>query len=315
MASAQYNRYIWLVDTIRSAGKITRAEIDRKWSNSHYNENHESTFPDRSFFRCKREIKSIFGIEIKCKRSRECSIYYIANPDDDSHSQTKQWLLSEFALSQSLDASRELQDQIVYEHIPEGTQYLTTIVEALRDHKILLISHLRFDSNEPPHVFYMSPLCLKAFKQRWYIIGLIEELDGTNKTGNEPRTYALDRVKHLELTDRKFKYPKNFHPQEYFAPHYGVFCGKDYKPEFIRARFSRKRLRMSAPSRCIIPRRKWSPASSSGMLHPRSISSNNSAHTAPRWRSSRPNHSAISSAKTPKRLPISINRQIIRLFD
>lgn len=240
MASAQYNRYIWLVDTIRSAGKITRAEIDRKWSYSHYNENHETTFPDRSFFRCKREIKSIFGIEIKCKRSRECSIYYIANPDDDSHSQTKQWLLSEFALSQSLDASRELQDQIVYEHIPEGTQYLTTIVEALRDHKILLISHLRFDSNEPPHVFYMSPLCLKAFKQRWYIIGLIEELDGTNKTGNEPRTYALDRVKHLELTDRKFKYPKNFHPQEYFAPHYGVFCGKDYKPEFIRARFIEK---------------------------------------------------------------------------
>lgn len=97
-----------------------------------------------------------------------------------------------------------------------------------------------YRSNEPPHVFYMSPLCLKAFKQRWYIIGLIEELDGTNKTGNEPRTYALDRVKHLELTDRKFKYPKNFHPQEYFAPHYGVFCGKDYKPEFIRARFIEK---------------------------------------------------------------------------
>lgn len=239
MASAQYNRYIWLVDTIRSAGKITRAEIDRKWSYSHYNENHESTFPDRSFYRCKREIKSIFGIEIKCKRSRECSIYYIANPNDDSHSQTKQWLLSEFALSQSLDASRELQDQIVYEHIPEGTQYLTTIVEALRDHKILLISHLRFDADQP-HVFYMSPLCLKAFKQRWYIIGLIEELDGTNKTGNEPRTYALDRIKHLELTDRKFKYPKNFHPTEYFAPHYGVFCGKDYKPEFIRARFIEK---------------------------------------------------------------------------
>lgn len=236
MASAQYNRYIWLVDTIRSAGKITRAEIDRKWSYSHYNENHESTFPDRSFFRCKKDIQTIFDIEIKCKRSREGSVYYIANPDDDTNSQTKQWLLSQFALSQSLDASRELQERIVYEHIPEGTQYLTTIVEALRDHKMLLVSHLRFDSNEPPHVFYMAPLCLKVFKQRWYILGLIEELDGTNKTGNEPRTYALDRIKHLELTGKKFKEPKNFHPAEYFAPYYGVFCGSDYKPETIRAR-------------------------------------------------------------------------------
>ena len=29
MAVTQYSKYIWLVDTIRSAGKITRAEIDR----------------------------------------------------------------------------------------------------------------------------------------------------------------------------------------------------------------------------------------------------------------------------------------------
>ncbi len=235
MVSAQYNRYIWLVDTIRSAGKITRAEIDRKWMNSHYNETHETTFPDRSFFRCKKDILSIFDIDIKCKRSREGSVYYIANPDDDPNSQTKQWLLSQFALSQSLDASRELQDQIIYEHIPEGTEYLTTIVEALRDHKKLLISHLRFDTDQP-HVFYMAPLCLKVFKQRWYVLGFIEELDGSNKTGNEPRTYALDRVKHLELTDKTFKQPKDFHPQEFFLPYYGVFCGSEYKPEIVRAR-------------------------------------------------------------------------------
>lgn len=31
MAATQYNKYIWLVDTIRSAGKITKAEIDRRW--------------------------------------------------------------------------------------------------------------------------------------------------------------------------------------------------------------------------------------------------------------------------------------------
>jgi len=235
MASAQYNRYIWLVDTIRSAGRITRKEIDRKWMNSHYNETHETTFPDRSFFRCKNEILSIFDIEIKCKRSREGSVYYIANADDDTNSQTKQWLLSQFALSQSLDASRELQDRIVYESIPEGTEYLTTIVEALRDRKMLLVSHQRFDS-DLPHVFYLAPLCLKVFKQRWYVFGLVEELDGSNVTGNEPRSYALDRVKQMEITDKTFKQPKDFHPHEYFAPFYGVFCGKDYKPEIVRVR-------------------------------------------------------------------------------
>ena len=238
MASAQYNRYIWLLDTIRSNGRITKEQIDRKWASSRYNENHETVFPERSFHRCKRDIETIFDIEIKCQRSREGRVYYI--PESDSNSKTKQWLISQFAMSQFLDASRELQDQILYENIPEGTQYLTTIVEALRDSKMLLVSHLRFDSTEPPHVFHLAPLCLKVFKQRWYVLGLVEELDGSNKTGHEPRIYALDRVGHLELTDKKYKRPKNFEPHEYFAPFYGVFCGKDYKPEVIRARFIEK---------------------------------------------------------------------------
>lgn len=31
MSVVQYKKYFWLVDTIRSAGKITKEQIDRKW--------------------------------------------------------------------------------------------------------------------------------------------------------------------------------------------------------------------------------------------------------------------------------------------
>ena len=139
-------------------------------------------------------------------------------------------------MSQSLDTSRELRDQILYEPIPAGTEYLTTIVDAMRDHKMLHMSHLRFDSTEPPHEFLLEPLCLKVFKQRWYVLGLVEEIDNVHYTPkDEPRLYALDRVKQLELTDKPFK-PKRFSPKTYFAGYYGVFCGKQYTPEKILAR-------------------------------------------------------------------------------
>ena len=69
MAATQYNKYIWLVDTIRSAGKITKAEIDRRWLHANLNEYHESRIPDRTFFRCLNEIEMLFDIEIKCLRS------------------------------------------------------------------------------------------------------------------------------------------------------------------------------------------------------------------------------------------------------
>ena len=238
MSVLQYNKYIWLVDTIRSAGKITKDDIDRKWVSSSYNENHESRFPERTFFRCKNDIMSLFDIEIKCDRANG-SVYYI--DESDSNSQTKQWLLSQFAMSQSLDTSRELRDCILYEPIPAGTEYLTTIVDAIRDSRMLHVTHLRFDSDAAPHIFFFAPYCLKVFKQRWYMLGVVEEIVDTGKPASkEPKMYALDRVHHLELLDRHFKRPKNFDAQAYFANFYGVFCGPQYKPEFVRARVGEK---------------------------------------------------------------------------
>lgn len=235
MAATQYNKYIWLVDTIRSAGKITKAEIDRRWLHANLNEYHESRIPDRTFFRCLNEIEMLFDIEIKCLRSPYGGQYYIA--DSDSNSKTKQWLLSQFAMSQALDTSRELQDQILYEPIPAGTEYLTTIVEAMREKKMLQVAHLRFDSKEAPHEFLLAPLCLKVFKQRWYVLGFVEEIDDQHNTPkDEPRIYALDRVQYVKRTEKKFKQPKKFQPNAYFSGYYGVFCGKDYTPEIIQAR-------------------------------------------------------------------------------
>ena len=65
MAASQYNRYIWLVETIRRAGHISRADIDRKWADSRYNDNKESALPERTFFRYRNAIEELFGIDIK----------------------------------------------------------------------------------------------------------------------------------------------------------------------------------------------------------------------------------------------------------
>lgn len=232
MSVVQYKKYFWLVDTIRSAGKITKEQIDRKWSNSRYNDSHETAIPDTSFYRIRRDIEELFDIEILCDRAT--GQYYI--DDSDINSQTKQWLLSQFAMSQSLDASRELRDSIIYESIPEGTQYLTTIVTAISESRNLLCTHQRFDTDKP-HVFYLSPLCLKVFKQRWYVLGICTELDGTIDP-KSPKMYSLDRIVSLELLEKTFKRPKNFNAREYFAPFYGVFCGNDLKPELVRVRIA-----------------------------------------------------------------------------
>ncbi len=233
MSFSLLKKYIWLVDTIRSVGHISREDISRKWSYSSANEKKEPEYSESTFHRNINEIRSLFNIDIQCNRTT--GHYYIAK--SDLTSQTMQWLLSQFAVSQSLDTSRELRDRILYEPIPEGSEYLTTIVNAMHDSQWLHITHQRFDS-DAPHEFYLAPYCLKVFKQRWYVFGAKCELAEplAVKASSTTRIYALDRVKKLEISDKTFKLPKNFDAERYFAHSYGVFCG--YQPELIRVRFS-----------------------------------------------------------------------------
>ena len=225
MAASQFKRYIWLVDTIRSTGKISRQDIDRRWAKSPLNEQGESRLPERTFFRYKDAVENLFDIEIACDRAAG-GLYYIKSDTDESR--TKQYLLSQFALNNSLQESRQLDGRILYEDIPAGTEYLTVIVEAMRDNRKLLITHKTF-SEENPKTYHIAPYCLKVFKQRWYILGKTDE-------HHDVRLYALDRILSLETLSSKFTLPKNFDAQSYFAGCYGVFRGKQFKPELVRVR-------------------------------------------------------------------------------
>ena len=71
----------------------------------------------------------------------------------------------------------------------------------------------------------ISPLCVKLFKRRWYV--LTQLVDGRK------RIFSLDRIKLLELTDKKFNYPDNFSPEDYFRNVFGIIAGVDRKVENI----------------------------------------------------------------------------------
>ena len=55
MARTFFNRYIWLVDTIRRAKYITLKELSEKWQRSSLNEN-GAPLPERTFFNHCKEI-------------------------------------------------------------------------------------------------------------------------------------------------------------------------------------------------------------------------------------------------------------------
>ena len=213
MAAHQVNVYFWLIDTIAS-GNLTRDDINRRWAHCRYNDNHEKEFPERKFHRYKEEIQEIFDVDIRCSKSRG-NVYYIENKDDISGG-TRQWFLNAMAVHSMMDQAKDITDCVLYEDIPEGTQYLSLIVDAIRHRTQLQLTYHSFNRQEQ-YELTLSPYCLKVFKQRWYVAGC------PSTHPNETRIYALDRVQTMRPTDQNFIYPKKFDAKTFFAPYYGVF--------------------------------------------------------------------------------------------
>ena len=65
MSSNLLARYIWIVDTIRRHGRISRADLDAKWRLSRFSGRGEA-LPRRTFYNYRQAIEELFNITIEC---------------------------------------------------------------------------------------------------------------------------------------------------------------------------------------------------------------------------------------------------------
>lgn len=212
-----FNKYIWLADLVYSSGKITREEIDSRWQKCSLNDKHDSGIPERTFHRWRDEIFQLFHINIDCHRGNS-GIYYVANANELANSRRQQWLLNTFAVTNIINENEAIQDCILLESMPSDARFLTPIMEAIRNHRVLEVTYKRFDQSEP-HSFLMEPYCVKAFKQRWYMVGK------SSDHPDEIRVYALDRIHEMKLTEQPYDIPADFNGKEYFKNFYGIYKG------------------------------------------------------------------------------------------
>lgn len=223
MSKNLLNRYVWLVDTIYQAKKITFEEINRRWLRTDMSEG--MAIPLRTFHNHRQAIEELFGIDIECSRSGGY-YYYIANADDLKSGSVRNWLLSTFAVNNLVNESLQLHGRILFEDNPSGRLNLAGIVAAMRDSAILDIVYQPYWKDKP-NQFELAPYCVKVFKQRWYVVGKCNYAP-------DPRIYALDRITELRRTGKTFVYPTDFDPEALFADCYGVEIGTGEKACAIR---------------------------------------------------------------------------------
>lgn len=220
-----FRQYIWLLDTIYRAGKISFEEINQRWLKNKMSEGVEIT--SRTFIRHRNAIEEMFGIYINCDK-KDGFKYYIGNPEDLQTANIQRWMINSLSTSSLLADSKDLKEQIVLEDIPSGQYYLMDILQAIRNRQLLCMTYKRFDSDAPKTI-EAEPYCVKLQHQRWYVVVRILNPVRTHLT-----IYALDRIQKLEvITDSHFEFPVDFSASDYFKNSFGIFVDEKNPPEHV----------------------------------------------------------------------------------
>lgn len=227
MAKNLLNKYVWLVETIYKAKKITYEEINQRWLENDLSEG--NPLPQRTFHKWRIAIEEMFGLIIENEQSGRYR-YYIENADELKSGSMRSWLFNTLTVSNLMIENVSIKDKVLFEKIPDGEQYLPVILEALKKNLVLGMTYQSFLRDEA-NTFEIEPYCLKAFKQRWYIVGHSPFYD-------KIMIYALDRVHWLGLTDKNFKYPKEFVPEEFFDDCFGIIADKSIDVETVKLKVS-----------------------------------------------------------------------------
>ena len=226
----KFKEYIWLVNTIREARRITFEEINEKWLETDMSEGVEMA--RSTFARHKDAIEDIFGLFIECDRQNGYK-YYIGNEYVLRENSVQNWMLSTLSVNNVVSESLSLQDRILLQEVPYEGEHLKMVIDAMKRSVRIAVDYRKYGTDKPNHLEF-EPYCIKLYKQRWYILGhfhrdATEEKPGSDYFG----MFSFDRILEMWVTDIKFKMDPDFDAEAYFKECYGVLVGDDTKPERI----------------------------------------------------------------------------------
>lgn len=209
MSKDLFNRYIWIVDTIKRYGRISRKELDQRWRNSPFS-NGEG-MPRRTFYNYRLAIEELFKINIECDQTTY--EYYI--DDDNIHNESvTNWLLNSIVTNNVLSDSRKVSERIFLEDIPSARDHMGTVMDALKELRPLTFNYAPYSRVSAREVI-LEPYFLKLFRQRWYVTG-------RNIKEDTLKTYALDRMSEVTVGAEQFEIPEDFNAEEFCRDSFGV---------------------------------------------------------------------------------------------
>ena len=146
-------------------------------------------------------------------------------------------MLDALSLNSLLNESAGMKDRIFFENVPSSHQFLTTIIQAIRDNRKLKVRYQGYRMDKEM-TFELEPYFIREFKRRWYLYGH-KDYDKDFK----PHVYALDRMLDVEILPDTFKMPEDLNAKAWFQSLYGIRKYDDMKSQKVLLKVYGKQVR------------------------------------------------------------------------
>ena len=200
MAKGLIRRYIWLIDTIRSANGITYEEINRKWNRSALNDDGKD-WPKRTFFQNINDIRDEFDIEITC--DRRDNKYYIEE-EYSEYGSIRSTLVDALVLNNAVTEMPAMKSRILLSQ-RFSHENLGMITHAIQQNTVIQFRHLYKDINGKTivdDVLEFEPYGL-TYALEWFAIGRVVQ-------DSKIHIFALRYMSEFSNTDKTFIPPEDF---------------------------------------------------------------------------------------------------------
>jgi predicted DNA-binding transcriptional regulator YafY len=122
-----------------------------------------------------------------------------------------------------------LESIVQFEDAPatRGSENLPPLLAGIRKKRRLWIAHQKFQSKEAID-YLIEPYLLREYRNRWYLIAWSDEK-------GQYRTFGLDRIAEVRITDESFMPRTDFDADEFFIHSFGISKIADH-PRDVRIR-------------------------------------------------------------------------------
>lgn len=206
-----FKRYLYVIDRLRSrpcSFNDLQQHIMRKLENDDIDTSFE--YAIRTFERDKKDISTLFGIDIHYNRKDKT--YAIDEEEIEDQSVTR--MIDAFSIHHALQEGNKLSPSVFLEKRKSlGTEHIYGIIHAIQNAYLLQFTHQKHWDNFSTQR-EVKPIAIKESQQRWYLIAW-------DKKDETVKTFGLDRISNLKITDNKFK-PINYNVEKEFQHAFGV---------------------------------------------------------------------------------------------